>query len=286
MPNTDRMALRDQPYLPLYIQDFLTDEKLMECSAAATGVYIRIMCLMHKSDPYGTILLRQKDKQIGELIPDFAAKLARHFPYPLEIILLAIGELLAEKCLFIEGDYLVQKRMVKDGKLSLTRSKTGSLGGEITKEKHKIFALAKPAANTESEDLLRIIIQLESKNNLKIAETEKSYFMHLVVEMVKIFTDANPQYFFDKEADYSAALQIAYHIGEIKKIKKSELVNGKMPQCLESWKTIVKFIKGDEWLATRSLSDLSTVKEWQRLVQKMNAEKKEKDPTKVKIKLD
>ena len=43
------MALRDQPYLPLYVQDFLTDEKLAECSAMATGVYIRLMCIMHKS---------------------------------------------------------------------------------------------------------------------------------------------------------------------------------------------------------------------------------------------
>ena len=57
------MALRDQPYLPLYVQDFLTDEKLIECSASATGVYIRVMCIMHKSDPYGMILLKQKDKQ-------------------------------------------------------------------------------------------------------------------------------------------------------------------------------------------------------------------------------
>ena len=43
------MALRDQPYIPLYVQDFMTDEKLSECSAESTGVYIRVMCIMHKS---------------------------------------------------------------------------------------------------------------------------------------------------------------------------------------------------------------------------------------------
>lgn len=32
------MALRDQPYLPLYVQDFLTDEKLRECSYEAEFV--------------------------------------------------------------------------------------------------------------------------------------------------------------------------------------------------------------------------------------------------------
>jgi len=282
------MALRDQPYLPLYIQDFLTDEKLMECSAAATGVYIRIMCVMHKSDPYGTILLRQKDKQTGQQIQDFAAKLARHFPYPLDTILLALGELLAEKCLFIEGDYLVQKRMVRDGEISLTRSKSGSKGGAITKEKLVKFALAKPAANpeVENEDLLRIIDQLESKNSIKIAENEKNVFMYLVVEMVRRFTDKNPGYFFDKETDYSAALQIAYHIGGMKKFKKSEILNGKMPDVLASWDKIIEFIKKDDWLITRSLTDLSTVKEWQRLVQKMSTAQKEKDPTKIKLKLN
>jgi len=47
------MALRDQPYLPLYVQDFLTDEKLMECSAETTGVYIRLLCILHKQKEYG-----------------------------------------------------------------------------------------------------------------------------------------------------------------------------------------------------------------------------------------
>ena len=75
------MALRDQPYLPLYVQDFLTDEKLMECSASATGIYIRIMCIMHKSDEYGVILLKQKDKQSTNQIISFTIKLALYMTY-------------------------------------------------------------------------------------------------------------------------------------------------------------------------------------------------------------
>ena len=57
------MALRDQPFLPLYIQDFMTDEKQAECSAESTGVYIRLMCLLHKSDTYGKIQIKAKFKQ-------------------------------------------------------------------------------------------------------------------------------------------------------------------------------------------------------------------------------
>lgn len=138
----------------------------------------------------------------------------------------------------------------------------------------------------ENGDLLRIIDQLESKNKIKIGENEKSVFMYLVVEMVKRFTDKNPEYFFNKESDYAAALQIAYHIAGMKKFKKTEILNGKMPDVLASWDKIIEFIKKDEWLSTRSLTDLSTVKEWQRLVQKMSTAKKENDPTKVKLKFD
>lgn len=145
------MALRDQPYIPLYVQDFLTDEKLMECSASATGVYIRIMCVMHKSEIYGKILLKQKDKQSGNQIKDFALKLVRHLPYDLDTILAGIKELCQEKCLEINGDFLIQKRMVSDGELSLIRSESGSKGGKITQSKHKKFARAKTQANTEYE---------------------------------------------------------------------------------------------------------------------------------------
>ena len=57
------MSLRNQPYFPLYVQDFLTDEKLNCCSASSQGVYIKIMCLLHKSEVYGELMLKQKDKQ-------------------------------------------------------------------------------------------------------------------------------------------------------------------------------------------------------------------------------
>lgn len=124
------------------------------------------------------------------------------------------------------------------------------------------------------ENIIRIIKYLETKKNISIGETEKKYFMFLVVEMARIFTEANPGYPFNKEADYSACLEIAYNIAALKKWTKSDVVNGKMKDCLADWKERVDFIKTDDWLVTRSLDDIATVKEWQRLVQKMNAKKK------------
>jgi uncharacterized protein YdaU (DUF1376 family) len=80
------MALRNQPYIPLYVQDFLTDEKLIECSAQSTGVYIRLMCIMHKSEDYGKILLKQKDKQSDKQIKKILQKGKNAMP-PMSAIL-------------------------------------------------------------------------------------------------------------------------------------------------------------------------------------------------------
>lgn len=136
--------------MPLYVQDFLTDEKLNECSASATGVYIKIMCLMHKQPVYGSILLGQKDKQTSDQIKNFAIKFVKHLPYDSPTIEVALTELIKEDVLQLSGDLLSQKRMMVDGELSITRSRTGKLGGEKTKE-NLLFARAKNAANTEYE---------------------------------------------------------------------------------------------------------------------------------------
>ena len=168
------MALRDQPYLPLYIQDFLTDEKLIECSAAATGVYVRLMCILHKSNEYGKILLKQKDKQTDNQINNFCLKLARQLPYDFDTILAAITELLNENVLHIDGDFLCQKRMICDNELSLKRSKSGKKGGDANKNNNMNFAQAKLVANAENENEYNtvledttIILPLMSKEDLE-----------------------------------------------------------------------------------------------------------------------
>lgn len=153
------MALRNQPYLPLYVQDFLTDEKLIECSAQATGIYIRIMCIMHKSEEYGTVLLKQKDKQNSKQILNFACKLAKFLPYNIEVIESGLRELLDAEVLKIEGDHLMQKRMMRDNKISEIRAKAGKKGGENSRKKDvkretnfaKAKTQAKHQANSENE---------------------------------------------------------------------------------------------------------------------------------------
>lgn len=138
------MSRREQPYIPLYAQDFLTDEKLRECSAASVGVYIMLMCVMHKQEEYGTILLRGKDRQSEDVILDFAKKLAKHLPFDVEVIENALRELLDEDVIQQEGDRIFQKRMVRDADVSEKRSAAGRKGSTATNTK---FAAAKESAN-------------------------------------------------------------------------------------------------------------------------------------------
>jgi hypothetical protein len=162
------MALRDQPYFPLYVQDFLTDEKLNCCSAATQGVYIKILCILHKQEEYGCILFKQKDKQTDDKLKNFALKFAKLLPFDSNTIHEALIELIDEGVLIIDGDKLYQKRMVKDGEISLTRSKAGKIGGgnpNLFKQNDKQMFKQKYKQNTENENEDIIISLSKSSSN-------------------------------------------------------------------------------------------------------------------------
>lgn len=148
------MALTDQPYLPLYVDDWMNNSKLKMCSPGAHGLMISIMCLMHKSEEYGVILLKQKFKQNTEQRKNFASQVAKLTSFDLLEIELFFYELLDEKVLKIDGEKLVCSRMVKDASTSKNRSLSGSKGGKTTQNKTKYFAKANVEANTgiENED--------------------------------------------------------------------------------------------------------------------------------------
>ena len=164
------MALRDQPYLPLYIQDFLTDEKLSECSAKSTGVYIRLICIMHKSEEYGVILLKQKDKQTDKQIKNFAMKLVKQMPYSEEIIEQSLQELIDEKVLYIDENKLCQKRMMKDDEISNKRALAGKKGYNIKSKKSEIakeFAQAKVEASGKANLQANSEYEIEYENEIE-----------------------------------------------------------------------------------------------------------------------
>lgn len=161
------MARKDKPYLPLYVQDFMTDEKLIECSASATGVYIRLMCILHKQEIYGQLLLKQNDKQTDNQIQNFASKLARQMPYAIATICDGIIELSTNGVVTILDDILRQKRMYEDGMLSEVRSNSGSKGGKKTQK----FAKAKRKANNKAKQQANADIEIEDDNTLLLGGT-------------------------------------------------------------------------------------------------------------------
>ena len=115
--------MRTSPYFPLEVDAFVSDEKLNDCSAEANGVYIRVLCLMHKSDEYGKVRLSGAKSSAG-----IAQRLSRHLPFDTGTIARGLDELLEAGVLYVEDDCLCQKRMIKDGLISEKRSQSGRLG--------------------------------------------------------------------------------------------------------------------------------------------------------------
>ena len=149
------MALRNQPYLPLYIQDYLTDEKLNMCSWQTQGIYIKILCILHKQEKYGIILFKQKDKQNLSKLNEFASILIRNLPCQKEDMILALEELIENKVLIINDNMLIQKRMVRDGEISEARSIAGKKGGGnpiLFKQKDKLI----PEDEYEDENVIKV----------------------------------------------------------------------------------------------------------------------------------
>ena len=68
---------------------------------------------MHKADEYGVILLKQKFKQNTKQILNFASLFAKQMPYQIDVIERSLQELLDENVIILDGDKLIQKRMVK-----------------------------------------------------------------------------------------------------------------------------------------------------------------------------
>lgn len=228
------MALRNQPYFPLYVQDFLTDEKLIECNAESTGVYIRLMCIFHKSEEYGCILLKQKDKQTDDNIKNFALKLAKQMPYDISIIERSLKELIEEKVLIIEDDLLYQKRMRKDGILSDKRAEAGKKGASKkvandfakannqTKEEANYQATPENEIEYENED------EIDNENNIEIINDKEKISLEEIkgiIDYLNLKTNSHYKYSTDKTKNLiKARINDGFEVNDFKIVidKKTE----------------------------------------------------------------
>jgi hypothetical protein len=221
----------------------MTDEKLNECSASTHGIYIKgIMCLMHKSEEYGKILLKQKFKQIESKHLAFASQLDRHLPYTIPEIEIAIDELISEKVCHYEGDYLVQKRMVHDNDISEKRASAGKTGGKKSKNENFAtdFAKAKSKANAEYE------IEYDNVN--------ESY---LIPRMLAIFKSKNTCYFIEKQKDLSALGTIAKNLAKLLKKIYDPADESFIKEIISEWEKMIDFILADDFFCNYDLQQIS-----------------------------
>ena len=158
---------RAQPYLPLYVQDVLTDPHLCACSASACGVYLYLLCVFHKQEEYGVYRLWDEPSN-EDVFPLFAAQLSRQMPLSAGEIEPALRELVRRNVLLLEQNSLICPDMVRQNAVSVQRAAAGQKGGSKTQSKKSgtkesfasAFALAKSEANSENE------IEIESENEI------------------------------------------------------------------------------------------------------------------------
>lgn len=203
------MALRNQPYFPLYVKDFRSDDKLARCSASSHGVYILLLCILHSEQEYGKIMLRQKERQNSSTIKNFADVFVRMMPFNVDEIEDALTELVDFDVIQIDGCTLYQKRMVKDGKISELRAFAGKKGSDITNGKHDFAAAkqsAKPSAkiqqNTESEYVDVNEVADKKDEPLKKNKRTINKFIPPTLEEIKAYIteknyNVNPKTFYD-----------------------------------------------------------------------------------------
>ena len=202
------MARKDKPYLQLYVQDFLTDENLRECSAASTGVFIFMMCVLHKQEEYGKILLKQRDKQSDKQTKNFALKFGRHLPYSVDVIENAIDQLIDLEVIKIDGDYLYQKRMVSDSLLSEKRAEAGSKGGKKTIGRKNEFAQEFAQAKIKATSDIDIDNEIDIDSDNSFEKSEKLFLTGNVNLMgfkgqCRVWMENEKEYLWAKADEYA-----------------------------------------------------------------------------------
>lgn len=168
------MAGTKQFYMKFHVKDFRTDPKVCECNAGSVGVYIMLMCLLFDTETKGKhrlnseclqqfdeILPRQNSQQINQQTSQqlldicrcVAEHLAKHLPFTEKEVREGLHELLVNNVLYLEGNFLCQKRMIKDAKISEIRASSGKKGADATNKKNKKSDGGGGKKSSKKEDL-------------------------------------------------------------------------------------------------------------------------------------
>ena len=167
-------------YFKFNTKDFRTDHNVCNCEPASIGVYTFLLCLLFDSPEKGrfhlkpgclknfpVFLLKQNVQQTNEqfvqqtnehkknICCEIAAQLAKHLPFANETLSPALQDLLENNVIYIDGESLCQKRMLRDYIISKKRTVSGANGGNKTKNKVKELEEALKIAQDELHILLK-----------------------------------------------------------------------------------------------------------------------------------
>ncbi len=157
----------------------------------------------------------------------------------------------------------LKHEMERRKKFTESRKNNGSIPKKTIKEAPQGQQhMHKHMENTNDNEVSVVPIQIQ------VGETR--FFSDLYKTMMGMYLSDFPAYFKDDERDYSACWAIVQKTEKLKGWVTGGALNGNMPDFIVFWAEIVRYVRADSWLSSRSLSDLSTGKEWQRLGQHMN----------------
>ena len=163
------MSLSKQPYMPLYVRDFLSDERVRKCSAKTIGVLAVLVCMLHLAEEYGHYKLDDPLKEGEKLIPSLAKQLVRSMSFTKNIIESALNELVKTKLLITSDDGFYMPDMVKSNELHEKRSKSGAMG-----YKAKIQQKTAEATENAPETVQKEEKSADNAENGKFTKTSQS----------------------------------------------------------------------------------------------------------------
>lgn len=110
-----------QPWMKFYPSDWRSDPKLRVCSAAARGLWIDMLCLMHEAEPYGHLLVNG--------LPLTPKKLAPLVGMGEQDVCDYLTELAEAGVYSVEDDTIYSRRMKRDAEKAAANRANGSKGG-------------------------------------------------------------------------------------------------------------------------------------------------------------
>lgn len=123
------------------------------------------------------------------------------------------------------------------------------------------------------------VLHMENRNRNTIpdddlkeenAQKNQIQFEEMIVpEILAIWKKHNPSYVDVKEVDYPACLTIAYNIADLKKWRKSFVMDVKESDCLKSWEKIVVYIQQDPFWKSKTLDTIAQARSWQKIINDM-----------------